>query len=77
MYRKPPHTHTQIAVYFTDIPLTLKQSQGHQTCYESTDPKQGTYNHVKFEISRLNSVQEKVNVKVIVKSGNMSIVSLE
>ena len=62
--------------YDSNTPVTLTHGQGYQTWYEWVDPKQG-YNLAKFEKSRLNSVHEKVNVKVFVKSGNMSIVSLE
>ena len=38
----------QFAVYDSDIPVTLKYGQGHQTWYELLHPKQG-YNHTKFE----------------------------
>ena len=38
----------QFAVYNSDIPVTLKPSQGHQTWYELLDPKQG-HKHAKFE----------------------------
>ena len=47
--------------------MTLKQSQSHQTDDENLDPEQG-YNRAKFERSRLNSVQEKGSVKVVVFS---------
>ena len=45
-----------------------------QTLYESVDLKHG-YNHAKFEKPhlKLNSVHKKDNVKVVVKSENMSI----
>ena len=56
--------------------MTLNQSQGHQTSNENVDPEQG-YNHAKFEKPRVNSVCEKANDKVFVKSGNTSIISLE
>ena len=56
--------------------MTLKQGQSHQTWHESVDSKQG-YNQAKFEKPRINSVCEKGNDKVFVKSGNMSIISLE
>ena len=42
-------------------PVTLKQSQGHQTYNENVDAKQGD-NHAKFERSHFNSVEEKGNV---------------
>ena len=38
----------QFAVYGSDTPVILKQSQDHQTWYKSVDPKQG-YNQAKFE----------------------------
>ena len=46
------------------------------TWYELVDPKQ-SYNNAKFEKPRSNSVHKKANDKVFVKSGNMSIISLE
>ena len=66
----------QVAVYESDIPMTLKQGQGHKTWYELVDAKH-SYNDAKFEKPRLNSVREKANDKVFVKSGNTSVVSLE
>ena len=36
------------AVHDTDIPVTLKYGQGHQTWYALLGPEQG-YNHIKFE----------------------------
>ena len=38
----------QFAVYDSDTPVTLKQDQGHETCYDLIDPKQG-YNHATFK----------------------------
>ena len=38
----------QFAVYISDTPVILKQSQGHQTYNEDADPEQG-YNHAEFE----------------------------
>ena len=58
------------------VPRLLKQGQGHQTCYELVDQKQG-YNNAKFEKPHLNSVCEKANDKDLVKSGIMSIMSHE
>ena len=43
-------------------PVTLKQSQGHQTYHDNVDPEQG-YNHAKFERSCLNGFQEKANIE--------------
>ena len=43
----------QFAVYESDIPVTLKSGQGHQTWYEFLNPEQG-YNHTKFEGLLLN-----------------------
>ena len=59
--------------------LTLKQGQGHQTWYGSVDPKQGLTIltiGLRFKKPCLNSVQEKANVKVFVKAGNMSIIPI-
>ena len=50
----------QFAVYYSHTPVTLKQIQGHQTCYELVDHKQG-YNYAQFEKPRLNSVRESAN----------------
>ena len=52
----------QFAVYVSDKPVTLKQSQGHQTYNENVNPEWG-YNHAKFERSHFNSVWEKGNSK--------------
>ena len=65
----------QIVVYDSDTPVTLKQDQGHQTWSELVNPKQG-YHNAKFENHHSNSILEKVNDKVFVKSGNTSIISL-
>ena len=45
----------------------LKQGQGHHTWYELADPNQGS-NNAKFEKPHLNSVRERANDKVFVKS---------
>ena len=45
----------QFAVYISDIPVTLKQSQGHRTYKDKLDPEQG-YHHAKFERSCINGV---------------------
>ena len=60
----------------SDTPVTLKQGQVHQTWYKLVDSKQGCV-HAKFGKLRLNKVSKKANVKVFVKSGAMSIISLE
>ena len=52
----------QFAVHISDIPVTLKQNQGHQTYNDNVDPKQGS-NHAKFERTCFNGDQEKANVK--------------
>ena len=55
----------------------MKQSQGNQTWHDLVDSKQGN-NNSKFEKKTcLNSVHEKANNKLFVKSGNRSIISLE
>ena len=58
--------------------MTLKSGQGHQTWYELPDNEQDC-NHAMFERPplKLNSACQKANVKVFVKSENMSIISLE
>ena len=56
--------------------MTLKQGKGQQTWYALVEPNQG-YNNGKFEQPHLNSVCNKANNKVFVKSGNPSIISLE
>ena len=53
------------AVYISHKPVTLKQSQGHQTYNGNVDPKQG-YNHAKFERSCFNGVSEEANLEVVV-----------
>ena len=65
----------QFAVNMSTTPVTLKQSQGHQTQNGNIDPKQG-YNHAKFETSCYNGVQEKAN-NFFFKRGNMSVISFE
>ena len=50
-----------IPVYDSDVSVTLKYSQGNQTCYDLLDPEQG-YNHTKFEKPPLNSVHQNANV---------------
>ena len=44
---------TLFAAYISDTPVTLKQSQGHQTYSDNVDPKQD-YNHAKFKRSCFN-----------------------
>ena len=51
----------QIAIDISDTPVTLKQSQGHQTCNEYVDLEHD-YEYANFERSRFYSVQEKDNV---------------
>ena len=48
----------QFAVYISDRPMTLKQSQSHQIQNDNVDPEEG-YNHAKFERSSFNNVQER------------------
>ena len=54
--------------------MTLKLGQDHQTWYDLLDPKQG-FDHAKFERPPLHSVSQKANIKVFVKSENISIIS--
>ena len=63
-----------IAVYDPDIPVTLKQGHDHETwknCLTQIN------NHAKFERLPLNSVPQKANIKVFVKSEGTSIISRE
>ena len=53
---------SNFAVYGSDIPVTLKYNQGHQTWYELLDPERG-HNRMKFERLPLSSVCQKANVK--------------
>ena len=46
------------AVFISNTPVTLKQSQSHQTYSDNADPEQG-YNHAKFERFCFHSVWEK------------------
>ena len=55
----------QFAVYISDIPMTLKQSQGHQTYNDNVDPKQG-YNHVMFKRSSFSGIKETLKFFVVV-----------
>ena len=71
-----PEFKNKNAVYVSDIPVTLKQGQGHRTWPKSAELKQG-YNHVKLEISCLNSVREKANMKVFVRSGSWPFICLD
>ena len=76
MDKNPKHAICSVHFSFSDTPVTLKQSHSHQTYNENVVPEQG-HNHAKFERSRFNSVRGKGNVKVFVKRGKMSIISLE
>ena len=51
----PPTPQKKEKSFVSDIPMTLKQGQGHQNWYDYVDPKQ-RYNHTKVERSRFNSV---------------------
>ena len=63
---------TPISLQFSDIPVTLKQSQGHQP----QNNKVVGYNHEKFERSCFNSVRErkkkKKKVIFLFKQGNVN-----
>ena len=61
--------------YDSDTPVTLEKSQGHKVWFELETPSK-VIAMQKFEKPRLNSVREKVNNEVFVKSGNTSIISL-
>ena len=68
----------QFAVFISDTPVTLKQSQGHQIYNDNVDPNQG-YNLAKFERPSFDVVREKANVNFFFffKRRNMSVFSLE
>ena len=51
----------QFAVYDSDTPVTLKQSQGHQSCKENVDTLEG-YNHAKFERCYIKSMKNATKV---------------
>ena len=63
-------------MYDSDTPVTLKEGEDHQTWYDVVNPKQG-YNNTRFEKPHLNSVCEKANDNVSVKSGDTLMLSLE
>ena len=67
---------TQLAVYISDTPVTLKQSQDHYIYNENIEPKRG-HNHLTFERSCFHGLREKANGKVLFKQENMSIISRE
>ena len=54
----------------------MKYGQGHQPWQELLDPKQGS-NQKQFERPPLNHVHQRANFQVLVKSENMSIISLK
>ena len=56
--------------------MTLKQSQGHETYNNNAESKQG-FIHAKSERSCFNGVKKKASIKVYLKWGNMSTISLE
>ena len=56
-------------MYDSDTSVTLKQGKSHQTWYELLDPKQ-SYNYEKFERPPRDSVPQKANAKVFLRSGN-------
>ena len=54
--------------------VQLTQGQCHQNLYNLVDTKKGYY-RAQSERSPVNSVREKANVKVIVKSESTSLIS--
>ena len=46
----------------SDTPMTLKQSQSHETQNDNVDPKQ-IHNYVKFQSSLYNGIREKADVR--------------
>ena len=62
---KPQRTriqNKQFAVYISDTPVTLRQSQGHQTYNDSVDAKQG-YNHETLKDPDLMVSEKKATLK--------------
>ena len=57
---------TFVFFFFFYTYVTLAQGQGHKAWYKSVDPKQ-CYNHAELERPRLNSTQEKANIKGFVR----------
>ena len=66
----------QFAVSDSATRATLKQDEGHQTWYEFVNPKQ-CYSDAKFEKPCLNGACKRVNDKVFVKPGSISVISPE
>ena len=54
----------QFAVYISDTPVTLKQSQGHQTYNHNVEPKK-CYNHATIKYPALIVSKKRANVKVV------------
>ena len=67
-HRRQEPKHIEFTVYIFETPVTLKQSQGHQTYIDNVDSKQG-YNHAKFERSCINGVREKSQRYFVFSSG--------
>ena len=74
--QRPRIQNMQFAVYISDTPVTLKQSQGHQTYNDNVHPKQG-YNHAKLEKSCFRGVWEKAHIKVCFKWWKIPNISLK
>ena len=55
---------TQLTVYISDTPVTLKQREGHPTCNDIVDLKQ-VYNHANFDdaliVSEKHTTAKKKN----------------
>ena len=66
----------QFEVYNSDTPVTLKQTQGHQTYNKNVDPKHD-YNHAKFEDLAFMVPKKKPMLKFFSKQGDMSVISPE
>ena len=68
---------TKVAVYISDTPVTLKQSQGHQAFNGNVDPMEG-YSQAKFAGFCCNGVRERgQRFFFFSKQGNMLIISFE
>ena len=62
--QRPRIKFMQFAIQNSDIPVSLKQNQGHKTCNENVHPKQ-RYNQAKFERFCFNCVRKKANVNFV------------
>ena len=65
------------AVYISDTPVTLKQSQGHQTYNDNVEPKKVITMQSLKDLALKVSKKKPLLKVFFFKQGNISIVSLE